>query len=293
MLHTCGDPRPRPACAKARQGAADIQIIPDPSRLQNWFKGKSAGRPDIFRSNSRLPVHISHKPSQGLKDKQVPTGIFGMREEVHEPSTMQSCCQWLLNILRVFSSQACCCNHEKQIKKGSESFHLFSAPKQGATTYRWPPQNGPQPSWIKRDSDLSCRSLFTCSKEAHISYSSHSIFSVVGACLSPIFTGSLTRSWTQPYSFLVSACFNMFPRVPLANLSHFSKTMPWTFPIPKNGPKDLSPPDMQKTSRSRTVWSPWSSEWVPPWRPFHRSWIAASRSWAGRAPWSSEASSSA
>jgi hypothetical protein len=80
MLHTCGDPRPRPACAKARQGAADIQIIPDPSRLQNWFKGKSAGRPDIFRSNSRLPVHISHKPSQGLKDEQVPTGIFGMRE---------------------------------------------------------------------------------------------------------------------------------------------------------------------------------------------------------------------
>jgi hypothetical protein len=61
-------------------GLRYIQIIPDPSRLQNWFKGKSAGRPDIFRSNSQLPVHISHKPSQGLKDEQVPTGIFGMRE---------------------------------------------------------------------------------------------------------------------------------------------------------------------------------------------------------------------
>ena len=210
---------------------------------------------------------------------------------------MQSCCQWLLNILRVFSSQACCCNHETQIKKGSESFHLFSAPKQGATTYRWPPQNGPQPSWIKRDSDLSCRSLFTCSKEAHISYSSHSIFSVVGACLSqfslvPWLDLGLSHihSWFQH----VSTCF--IPRVlefpsPISLISQ--KTMPWTFPIQKTGPKDLSPPDMQKTSRSRTVWSPWSSEWVPPWRPFHRSWIAASRSWAGRAPWSSEASSSA
>ena len=105
----------------------------------------------------------------------------------------------------------------------------------------------------------------------------------------PIFTGSLTRSWTQH----VSTCF--IPRVlefP-SPISLSQKTMPWTFPIQKNGPKDLSPPDMQKTSRSRTVWSPWSSEWVPPWRPFHRSWIAASRSWAGRAPWSSEASSSA
>ena len=29
-------------------GLRYIQIIPDPSRLQNWFKGKSAGRPDIF-----------------------------------------------------------------------------------------------------------------------------------------------------------------------------------------------------------------------------------------------------
>ena len=27
MVHTCGDPRRRPACAKARQGSADICII--------------------------------------------------------------------------------------------------------------------------------------------------------------------------------------------------------------------------------------------------------------------------
>ena len=75
-------------------------------------------------------------------------------------------------------------------------------------------QNGPQPSWIKRDSDLSCRSLFTCSKEAHISYSSHSIFSVVGACLSqfslvPWLDLGLSHihSWFQH----VSTCF--IPRV--------------------------------------------------------------------------------
>ena len=105
-----------------------------------------------------------------------------------------------------------------------------------------------------------------------------------------IFTGSLTRSWTQH----VSTCF--IPRVlefpsPISLISQ--KRCHELFRSKKNGPKDLSPPDMQKTSRSRTVWSPWSSEWVPQWRPFHRSWIAASRSWAGRAPWSSEASSSA
>ena len=72
---------PKKKTKKHPFGLRYIQIIPDPSRLQNWFKGKSAGTPPIFfRSNSRLPVHISHKPSQGLKDEQVPTGIFGMRE---------------------------------------------------------------------------------------------------------------------------------------------------------------------------------------------------------------------
>ena len=102
-------------------------------------------------------------------------------------------------------------------------------------------QNGPQPSWIKRDSDLSCRSLFTCSKEAHISYSSHSIFSVVGACLSqfslvPWLDLGLSHihSWFQH----VSTCF--IPRVlefpsPISLISQ--KTMPWTFPIQKKRSK--------------------------------------------------------
>lgn len=102
-------------------------------------------------------------------------------------------------------------------------------------------QNGPQPSWIKRDSDLSCRSLFTCSKEAHISYSRHSIFSVVGACLSqfslvPWLDLGLSHihSWFQH----VSTCF--IPRVlefpsPISLISQ--KTMPWTFPIQKKRSK--------------------------------------------------------
>ena len=81
---------------------------------------------------------------------------------------MQSCCQWLLNILRVFSSQACCCNHEKQIKKGSESFHLFSAPNKGL-----PPIDGhPKTALSHLESNeiqISVADLFLHAAKKHIS----------------------------------------------------------------------------------------------------------------------------
>ena len=165
---------------------------------------------------------------------------------------MQSCCQWLWNILRVFSSQACCCNHGKQIKKGSESFHLFSAPKQGATTYRWPPQNGPSAilNQTRFRSQLQI-SFYMQQRSTYLLFKPIQGILYIFCCwrmFVPIFTGSLTWSWTQPYSFLVSACFNMFhPRVlefpsPISLISQ--KTMPWTFPIQKK--------TVQKTFLPRT-----------------------------------------
>ena len=74
---------PRSTEKKNKETSLWAEIYPDHSRsiqITELVQGQIRRTPRYFWSNSRLPVHISHKPSQGLKDEQVPTGIFGMRE---------------------------------------------------------------------------------------------------------------------------------------------------------------------------------------------------------------------
>ena len=68
---------------KNKETSLWAEIYPDHSRsiqITELVQGQIRRTPRYFWSISRLPVNISHKPSQGLKDEQVPTGIFGMRE---------------------------------------------------------------------------------------------------------------------------------------------------------------------------------------------------------------------
>ena len=62
MLHTCGDPRRRPACAKARQGAADI-LIPYLSYMHMIYPGQVNGLSDLV--TTARGVHIVQRYAWG------------------------------------------------------------------------------------------------------------------------------------------------------------------------------------------------------------------------------------
>ena len=94
MLHTCGDPRRRPACAKARQGAADITQIRYNRRK---FRSQTSDNMDRWKAEMgrvREKARVEERRSEKRKS-QKKEAADEMREKVGK-SRNTSFFQWFV-----------------------------------------------------------------------------------------------------------------------------------------------------------------------------------------------------
>ena len=111
MLHTCGDPRRRPACAKARQGAAEMGRVREKRRVEERRsekrksqkkedagarKGRKVAKHCVFPmicgsggSKSRLAKAAGAEPSGQMRDEKLHAVVARSTFEVKMYKTHQ------------------------------------------------------------------------------------------------------------------------------------------------------------------------------------------------------------